>query len=564
MGARLSNRRIRLLVALFAAVFVVALARAAWLQAVRAPDLAKLATNQQRETITLPARRGTIFDRMGVELAIGEEATTVYANPKEIRHPAEAAAAIASALGLEESSVLATISDRSRTFVYVDRKADPARAAALEKRKLAGIGFYSEEKRIYPQRRTAASLVGYAGVDNRGLAGLELQYDRALTGEDGKETIVRDPFGTALDVVESKTVEPGKDVVLTVDARLQGRVEEVMSEAKATWGAKSVTAVVIDTRTGGVLALAQDPGFDANRYPDVKADTVRTRAVTDTYEPGSTFKVVTVAAALDDGMVTPYSTFTLPAEIEVADRTIHDAEERKTEAMSVTQILARSSNVGAVMLALNLGKDRLGWWIDHFGFGHAMGIDFPGESPGIVLPPRKWTGSTIGNVPIGQGIAVTPLQMASVYAAIANGGVWLQPHFVERVGDAPPSRPEERRLVKRPTARALIEMMQDVVSGGTGIEAEVPGYTVAGKTGTAAKPDASGGYSDSQYVASFVGIVPARAPRLAILVAVDEPQGDIYGGTVAAPAFAKIAEFALQYLDVPPDAAESAASTAGG
>jgi len=564
MGARLANRRIRLLVALFAVVFAVALARAAWLQAVRAPALEKLATSQQRETITLPARRGTIFDRMGVELAIGEEATTVYANPKEVRRPAEVARAIAATLGLDEETVLAAISDRSKTFVYVERQADPVKARALEKRKLPGIGFYPEEKRIYPQGETGASVIGYAGVDNSGLAGIELEEDHALTGQDGQETIVRDPFGTPLDVVESKRVRQGKDVVLTLDARLQSKVEEVLHETRLTWGARGVTAVVIDTRTGGILALAKDPGFDANRYPEVKPEVVRARAVTDTYEPGSTFKVVTVAAALDDGMVTPASTFTLPAAIKVADRTIHDAEERGTEDMSVTQILARSSNVGAIMLALNLGKERLGWWINRFGFGHRTGVDFPGESPGIVLPPRKWTGSTIGNVPIGQGIAVTPLQMASVYAAIANGGVWIRPHFVERIGDAEVPKPPRRRLVARSTASALVEMMRDVVSDGTGTEAEVPGYTVAGKTGTAAKPDASGGYSDSKYVASFVGIVPARSPRLAILVAVDEPHGDIYGGTVAAPAFAKIAEFALPYLDVAPDDPGGADNSSGG
>ena len=221
--------------------------------------------------------------------------------------------------------------------------------------------------------------------------------------------------------------------------------------------------------------------------------------------------------------------------------------------MTVTEILARSSNVGAVMLALNLGKQRLGWWIQRFGFGQRLGIDFPGESPGIVVPPKRWTGSTIGNVPIGQGIAVTPLQMASVYAAIANGGVWIQPHFAERVGDESLPAPDRRRIVARSTARQVVDMMRDVVAGGTGTEAEVAHYTVAGKTGTAAKPDETGGYSDTAYVASFVGIVPAQKPRLAILVAVDEPQGDIYGGTVAAPAFATIAEFALQYLDVPPD-----------
>jgi cell division protein FtsI/penicillin-binding protein 2 len=563
MSARLSNRRIRLLVAFFALVFAVALGRAAWLQAVRGPDLERLATSQQRETITLPARRGTIFDRMGVELAIGEEATTVYANPSEITRPRALAAAVSQDLGIEEREILAAIADRSKTFVYIQRKADPDKAAALAQRELRGLGFYAEEQRIYPQRRTAASLIGYAGVDNTGLAGVELEYDEALTGSDGEETIVRDPFGTALDVVESKRVEQGKDVFLTIDARLQARVEEILAETLEVWGAKAVTGVVVDTRTGGVLALAQQPGFDANNFPDVEPERVRARAVTDTYEPGSTFKVVTAAAAIDDGMVTPSSAFTLPAELEVADRTIHDAEERGTETMSVTEILSRSSNVGAVMLALNLGKQRLAWWINRFGFGQKLGLDFPGESAGIVLKPREWTGSTIGNVPIGQGIAVTPLQMVSVYAALANGGVWIRPHLAERVGDDRLPKPESRRIVDRSTARQLIDMMRDVVAGGTGTEAEVAGYTVAGKTGTAAKPDESGGYSDTQYVASFVGIVPATAPRLAILVAVDEPHGDIYGGTVAAPAFAQIAEFALRYLDVPPDEEPASAGSGG-
>jgi cell division protein FtsI/penicillin-binding protein 2 len=275
--------------------------------------------------------------------------------------------------------------------------------------------------------------------------------------------------------------------------------------------------------------------------------------VTDTYEPGSTFKIVTVAAALEEHLVTPSSAFTLPYEIPVADRRIHDAEERGTERMTVAQILARSSNVGAITLALNLGKERLSKWISRFGFGRPTGVDYPGESAGIVLPADRWTGSTIGNVPIGQGIAVTPLQMASVYAAIANHGVWIRPHLVARIGDKPAPRQPRRHLVSRRTAAQLTQMMRGVVSEGTGVEAQVPGYTVAGKTGTAAKPDAHG-YSDTRYVASFVGFVPARHPRLAILVTVDEPHGAIFGGTVAAPAFRDIAAFALQYLGVAPDA----------
>jgi cell division protein FtsI (penicillin-binding protein 3) len=302
-----------------------------------------------------------------------------------------------------------------------------------------------------------------------------------------------------------------------------------------------------------VLAVAGVPGFDANRFPETSRVIQRVRAVTDTYEPGSTYKLVTVAAALSDHLVTPSSTFTLPYGIHVADRVVHDAEERGTETMSVAQILSRSSNVGAITLAELLGKDRLSRWIGRFGFGRTTGIDFPAESPGIVLPPDKWSGSTIGNVPIGQGIAVTPIQMASAYAAIANGGVWTRPHLLDRIVGEPRPRLERKRIVSPGITAELNTMLRLVVTEGTGTLAAVPGYVVAGKTGTAQKPDPNGGYSTTKYVASFVGFVPATRPRLVVLVAVDEPKGVIWGGSVAAPAFAEIAKFDLQYLEVPPD-----------
>ena len=268
---------------------------------------------------------------------------------------------------------------------------------------------------------------------------------------------------------------------------------------------------------------------------------------------GSTFKVVTVAGALEEQLVGPQTSFRLQYSIQVADRVIHDAEERGTEDMTVSQILSRSSNVGAITLAIQLGRERLARWIERFGFGAKTGIDFPGESEGIVLPADRWTGSTIGNVPIGQGIAVTPIQMAAAYATIANGGRWIRPHVIERIGDRRIDPGDRHRVMSRQTADLLTAMMRDVVADGTGVEAQVPGYSVAGKTGTAAKPDPSGGYSDTRYVASFVGFAPAAAPRIVVLVAVDEPMGAIWGGTVAAPLFSRIAEFALPYLDVQPD-----------
>jgi cell division protein FtsI/penicillin-binding protein 2 len=285
--------------------------------------------------------------------------------------------------------------------------------------------------------------------------------------------------------------------------------------------------------------------------------------VTDTYEPGSTFKLVTVAAALSEHLVQATTPFTLPYSIPVADRIIHDAEKRPTETLTVGQILSHSSNVGAVTLAEMLGPERLSHWISRFGFGAKTGIDFPGESGGIVLPLDRWSGSTIGNVPIGQGIAVTAVQMAEAYGAVANGGVWRTPHLVDHVAGGGHPRVTRRRVLSRRVSAQLMSMLQNVVAEGTGTLAAVPGYRVAGKTGTAAKPDGLGGYSTTKYVASFVGVVPATDPRLVILVAVDEPQGAIWGGVVAAPAFRDIARFDLQYLAVPPDDPGSLQSSAG-
>ena len=553
MSARLSNRRLRLLLVALAAVFALTIARAVWLQAVRGASLGRLAARQHHEVRLLPAGRGTILDRLGYPLAIGEEATTVYANPKQVRNPRAVALAAAATLGVNADTLYPQLVDRRRGFVYIARQADPRKAAAMMRRGLAGVEAYPEERRDYPQRSVAAQVLGYAGVDNRGLAGVELQDDPALTGTPGRQTIVKDPFGQAIDVISSTSVRNGHDVYLTLDHTIQAYAESVLRSTVRHWHAKDATAIVLDPTTGGILAMAVVPGFDANRYPGAPRERQRNRAVTDTYEPGSTFKLVTVAGALSARLVSASTPFTLPYSIQVADRVIHDAEPRPTETLTVGQILAHSSNVGAITLAELLGRQRLSDWISRFGFGRATGIDFPGESPGIVLPVDQWSGSTIGNVPIGQGIAVTPVQMAAAYAAIANGGVWLTPHLVDRVAGGGRPHVERRRVVSRGVAAQLVSMLENVVEeGGTGTLAALSGYTVAGKTGTAAKPDREG-YSTTKYVASFVGMVPASKPRLVILVAVDEPHGQIFGGLVAAPAFKEIAKFALQYLEVPPD-----------
>jgi cell division protein FtsI (penicillin-binding protein 3)/stage V sporulation protein D (sporulation-specific penicillin-binding protein) len=400
-----------------------------------------------------------------------------------------------------------------------------------------------------------SQLLGYAGVDNRGLAGLELSLDALLSGRNGKQTVVKDPYGRAVDVVETVPEQDGHDVHLTVDHAIQANAQLELWRAVHDWRAKSATAIVMNPRTGAILAMATAPGYDANDFPDVSQDMQRNRAVTDTYEPGSTFKLVTVGGVLSDGLVTPQSAFTLPPEIQIADRTIHDAEERDTVTYTVDQILSHSSNVGAIELAQILTrqpKRDVSYWISRFGFGHKTGIDFPGESAGIVLPPSKWTGATIGNVPIGHGIAVTPVQMAAAYAAIANRGVLVQPHLVDRVGSSPRPHWKRRRVVTGHVAAELTDMLRDVVIEGTGTEAKIPGYQVAGKTGTAAIPLPTGGYSDEKYVSSFVGYVPASNPQLLVLVTVNEPQGAIFGGMVAAPVFQNIAKFDLQYLGILP------------
>ncbi len=553
-STRLADRRLRALIVFFAVVFVVALARAAWLQTVQASSLAAKGASQQHEDLVVPAGRGTVFDRAGVQLAIGEQATTVYANPREIVKARAVAAAAAQTLGVDASALYPQLVDRSKGFVYVAREADPAKAAALQKRRLAGLGFYPEERRVYPLGTVAAQVVGYAGIDDRGLAGIELERDRTLSGRPGRETVIKDPFGRVIDVLDSVPERDGHDVFLTIDHTIQAEAENALRSAVTQWHAKRASAVVLDPHSGAVLAMATAPGYDANVFGNVPADMQRNSPVTDVYEPGSTFKLVTVAAALSDHLVTPMTSFYLPYSIRVADRWIHDAEPRGPETLTVGEILAQSSNVGVDTIARLVGPTRLSSWISRFGFGRETGIDFPGESPGIVLPLDRWYGSTVGTIPIGQGIAVTPIQVAAAYASVANHGVWVTPHLVDHVIGGSRPRVEHRRVLSPAIARELMGMLVNVVAEGTGTLAHVPGYNVAGKTGTASKPDPqTGGYSTSKYVASFVGIVPATAPRLVILVTVDEPHGAIFGGTVAAPVFQQIARFALQYLDVPPD-----------
>ena len=553
MPARVVNSRLRLLLLGILLTFAALGVRAAWIQTVRASSLAGLAQAQAKSDLVLPAVRGTIYDRLGNPLAIGQQATDVVADPMQIADPRREAQVAAKVLGIPAGPLYRELADRSRGFVYVQRKAPAGRATSLSKRKLPGFTFQPDERRVYPQGTVAAPVLGYAGVDNTGLAGLELELNKQLAGTPGSATIVRDALGQAVNTTQHRAAQDGKDVFLTLDSHIQANAEQVLLQTVRQWHAKDATAIVLDPHTGGVLAMAQEPGFSANYFPQATAHGLTVdHAVNDVFEPGSVFKVVTVGGALSEHKVTPRTSFILPPEIRVADRVIHDAEVRPTQRMTVAQILQRSSNVGAITIAERyLGESGLKRWMARFGFGRQTGIDFPGESPGLL--PSYWSGSTIGNVPIGQGVSVTSIQLASVYAAIANGGQWIQPHLVDHVRGEAPLRLHRRRILEPGIDRELRTMLKGVVSDqGTAQLAAIPGYTVAGKTGTAQKPGPHG-YIPGAYVATFVGMVPASHPRLVVLVSVDEPRGQIYGGLVAAPAFEQIASFDLQYLEVPPD-----------
>ena len=544
--ARLADRRVGLLFALFLLLLGLAALRATWLGTIGSGDLADRAVSQQIEDITVNARRGTITDRNGIDLAVSEDSVTVFAHPIMIDDPAKVAARIAPLVGRTESELLEKLSDKESTFVYLRRKMDATLGQRIDELGIEGIGTVVEPKRTYPQGHLASQVLGMVGTENTGLAGLEYSRDEQLHGQDGKRRLVKDALGEPISMVEVERSEPGEDLALTLDARIQERTEAVLAEVGQTYTPQGATAVVMDPRSGAILALANWPRVDANNPDGAPEYARRNRAIQANYEPGSTFKAFTVAGAIEEGLVTPDTTLAVPPLIQVADRTVGEAHDGGGGTFSVADILAQSSNVGSVMVGLKLGQKRFDHWVRRFGFGKPTGVDLPGEEGGIVLRPENYSGSSMGNMPIGQGIAVTPMQMASAYTAIANHGVMRRPYIIE--GNQPPPR----RVLSRRTAGEVSTMLEGVLAaGGTAEEASVDGYTLAGKTGTAEKA-IKGGYSKTDFIASFIGFAPAKDPRLLVAVMVDTPRGDIYGGTVAAPAFERIMEFALPYLKIPP------------
>jgi cell division protein FtsI/penicillin-binding protein 2 len=552
-----SQFRPRILLVFLAALLAVVTGRLVWIQVVQAAELRTAAQKQRTRDIELPARRGSIFDREGEPLAVTSDAKSIYVVPADVQDATRTATAVARVLGGDAKEYLTRIHLHS-PFVYLARKVDVTRAAALAKLELKGIGMIDDSRRSYPGGQLACQVLGFVGVDDKGLSGIELQYNSTLAGTPGRSVAERDTQGRLIPggIVTAQDPVDGQDVYLTIDKDIQFKAQNELAAAVRKFGAKGGSIVVIDPTNGEILAMTSTPFFDPNKYGTAKQEAMRNKAITDAYEPGSTIKSFTAAAAIDAGIFTPTSMFHLPPTLRVGDRTIHEAHDRGTVDYSLTQIVTQSSNVGAVKIGQALGKRRLADYFGRFGLSRRTGVDFPGEASGWMPPTASWSQSTMGNLPFGQGLSVTPLQLARGLSAIANGGTLVTPHFLYRQSSLTatfPASPEP--VISSAAATESTLMLTDVVRDGTGTQAKVTDYEVAGKTGTAQKALPGGiGYMKGVYMSSFAGYLPAGNPRILIVVTIDSPSSGIYGGTVAAPAFSNLATFCVAHLRIAPAA----------
>lgn len=535
------------------------LLRLGQLQLVHAERLAGIAQRQQLSTIVLAPHRGRLLDRRGRPLAVNLEATSIYAVPAAIDDHAAFAARIAPAVGLPVHEVRARLG-RGRYFAWLVRKASPEVVARVRRLDLRGqIGFRIEDLRAYPNGTLAAPLLGFVGIDNQGLAGVELAYDETLRGQAGEAVAAHDGVGRLLVETQRVTADPldGSDLLLTIDQVIQHIAERELDAAMSRTRARGGIVAVMDVPTGEILAVAQRPTFDPNAGVQARPELWMNRIVGQVYEPGSTFKVFLAAAALDSGLVDPEERFYDPGFLRVGGHVIRNASGRRHGWITLTDILRHSSNVGSAQVASRLGAEGLHRYIAAFGFGSPTRIDLPGEVAGIVPPPASWRSPSLQTIGFGQGISVTPAQLLTAAAALGNGGLLVRPHVVRGERDrqgrmtAVTSGQTGRRAVAATHARAVVRMMTAAVGDGTGALAAIEGYPVAGKTGTAQKPSAGGGYEPNRYVGSFLGLVPADRPRLAILVVLDEPVGAYHGSEVAAPVFREVAAQSLWYLRIP-------------
>src|SRR6266404_5275126 len=556
---------------LFLAMFLVIGGRAVQLQILQGEKLMRLGQRQHlKEWIVLP-KRGAMFDRAGEPLALSMEAQSVYARPHRIQDPNQLSRGLAQILNLKVAEVKQKVV-AEKPFVWIKRQVSSSEAEKNQALNADGIGMFYEPNRHYPQGQLAGQLLGFVGRDSEGLEGLELKYNEYIRGETGSSVAERDALGRRVLVqgVKGLHIPPGSDIHLALDSSIQHIAEKELEASIAKYRAKAGVAILVEPFTGEVLALANYPSFNPNNYAKESAGQRRNRAVTDSFEPGSTFKTILAAAALEEGVVGKDDLFYCEmGKYSYAGRVIHDTHPHGW--LSFSKILQVSSNIGFTKVAEKLKKDRYFKYIEKFGFGQPTSIDVPGEVPGLLRKPESWSAIDLATHAFGQGISATPMQMVMAYAAIANGGFLMRPYVVRRVVGSQgevllENQPHVvRRVISEKTARLLASMLKEVTNeGGTGVMASVEGFEVAGKTGTAQKADlAHGGYAASKRVGSFVGFVPADAPKLVALVLVDEPEVNVYGGVVAAPVFRNIAQGALRHLAVAPQKPDLLPTTVG-
>ena len=557
MAGPLSRGRRYVVLLLLLCGFGVVLFRLVTLQVLQAAELTVKADRQHQKTVSLEGARGTIVDRHGKMLAMNMEVPSVFGVPTALDSPAKTARHLSPVLHVRTDELERKLR-QDRGFVWLARKLDPEQGRRLEHMSMDGIGVVMEGRRFYPKGPLLSHVLGFAGMDGAGLEGVERHYESHLHGEKRVTVLQRDALGRTVfpKGLAEQGPAPGHSLVLTIDEVIQYIAEKDLEEAVTRTHAKSGTMIVLDPQTGALLALAISPRFDPNAVAALGPDRWRNRALTDAYEPGSTMKAIVAAAAIEEGVMKPNTmVFGENGHMTVANTVIHDHE--KLGWVSFAQVIQKSSNIGAAKTGMALGDQRLYLYLQAFGFGQRTDIDLPGEAGGLLKNPSDWGRRSVASISMGQEIGVTAIQMVSAMGAIANGGVLMKPYVVSEIRDVQgrvlrQMLPQvKRRVVSPETARTVTTILEGVVTEGTGGKAAIPGFRVAGKTGTAQKIDPrTGAYSATQFVGSFVGFAPADNPRLAMIVVIDEPRGEAWGGTVAAPVFRRVGEQVLNYMGV--------------
>jgi cell division protein FtsI (penicillin-binding protein 3) len=553
--------RIRLIGGVFAFFFAITSARAFYLQIINKEKLVRLAEKQYQKIVPLTPVRGVIYDRNNAPLAVSIEMDSCFAEPRKIENIRETAETLSHHLGIPREALEKRLKN-GRGFTWLLRRMPPDQAKKIKELELDGIGFVKETKRFYPNGEVAGHVIGFTGLDPDGLEGVELKYNSTILGSIGYLVTERDALGRDIDrkgtVVTGAS--KGHNVTLTLDKNIQYITEKELAKAVTDSGARGGMALVMEPQSGRVIAMANYPAFNPNSYSRYAAPLLRNKTIVDSFEPGSTFKVFLIAAAMEEKIVTPDDAFNCEnGSYSIGGRTIHDTH--KYGRLTVSEILKYSSNIGAAKIGARLGQERLYSHLKEFGFGSRSGIDLPGEAYGYLRDGSQWFGVELATISFGQGVSATALQMVTALSAVANGGLLMKPYLVEKISDESGAELERtspqvlRRVISPETARKLARMMEGVTrEGGTGMNAAIEGYKVAGKTGTAQKVDPlTRSYSVDKRTASFAGFIPADNPRLTILVVIDEPKKSPYGGVVAAPAFGAIARQSLCYLKVPPE-----------